>query len=276
MEDKLALADPEADTYLPAATSQILAGGAMDTIVNLFHDANAQLDSAQGALDETTARRVDAQNTLDGVNGLLDQANAAVADALRPVKPGADVSPPVLGDPVLTADEMAGWFKDRLIAGYVGQVDIGSMASLYIDESKAEKVRGDIAFAQAIIETGAFTSPLTTHNNFAGIGACDSCADGWHFDTAVLGVRAQVQLLHAYADKTLSSDQLANAPVGADPDHLSVRGCCETWNRLTGTWATDPNYGPKLLTVYESMLQWALAHRSQPPPLSSPVTALGG
>jgi hypothetical protein len=189
-----------------------------------------------------------------------------IAQARRPVKAGADVSPTVLGEAALTAEEMTGWFKDRLIAGYVGNVDILVMAQLYLDEGKAEKVRGDIAFAQAIIETGAFTSPLTTHNNFAGIGACDTCADGWYFDTPQLGVRAQAQLLHAYADKTLRTDQLANAPVGGNPDSLGVRGCCETWNRLTGTWATDPNYGPKLMIVYESMLEWAFEHRSKPPP----------
>ena len=43
-----------------------------------------------------------------------------------------------------------------------------------------------------------------------------------------------------------------------------MRGCCPTWNKLTGTWATDPNYGPKIMTVYLSMLQYAYdaAHRN--------------
>jgi hypothetical protein len=113
-----------------------------------------------------------------------------------------------------------------------------------------------------MVETGAFTSPLTRHNNFAGIGACDSCATGFDFASPQLGVRAQMQLLHAYADKSLSLMNLANPAVGADPERLSVRGCCPTWNRLTGTWATDPNYGPKIMTVYLSMLQYALAQRT--------------
>jgi hypothetical protein len=85
-----------------------------------------------------------------------------------------------------------------------------------------------------------------------------------------------MQLLHAYADKSLSIMDLANPAVGANPDHLSVRGCCPTWNRLTGTWATDPNYGPKIMTVYLSMLQYALAQRTAlaasgaaPPPAPS-------
>ena len=67
----------------------------------------------------------------------------------------------------------------------------------YLSEGLAEGVRGDIAFAQAMVETGAFTSPLTRHNNFAGIGTCDSCATGYDFESPQLGVRAQMQLLHA-------------------------------------------------------------------------------
>ena len=86
-----------------------------------------------------------------------------------------------------------------------------------------------------------------------------------------------MQLLHAYADKTLSITDLANPAVGANPDRLSVRGCCPTWNKLTGTWATDPNYGPKLMTVYVSMLQYATAQRTAalavPAPAPQPAPA---
>jgi hypothetical protein len=112
---------------------------------------------------------------------------------------------------------------------------------------------------------------LTTHNNFAGIGACDSCPTGFDFATPLAGVRAQAQLLHAYADNALRIATLANPAVGSNPDRLSVRGCCPTWNKLTGTWATDPNYGPKLMTVYLSMLQFALVDRTRPKIPAAPV-----
>jgi hypothetical protein len=186
----------------------------------------------------------------------------------------------VLGDPVLTAEELVGWYKAQGITGYAGGVDIAKLAGFYIDEGKAETVRGDVAFAQSIVETGAFTSPLTTHNNFAGIGACDSCPTGFDFPSPQLGVRAQAQLLHAYADQTLRIFSLAHPAVGSNPDHLSVRGCCPTWNKLTGTWATDPNYGPKLMTVYLSMLQYALTERTKPAPAppagTGPLPAVTG
>ena len=114
----------------------------------------------------------------------------AVSDAGR-LTSRRDVSPTVMGDAVLTADEIVGWYKAQGVAGYVGKVDLATMAGLYIDEGKAEQIRGDVAFAQSIVETGAFTSPLTTHNNFAGIGACDSCPTGFDFATPKLGVRAR-------------------------------------------------------------------------------------
>ena len=134
----------------------------------------------------------------------MDTANAAVAQAQAGGAPFADLSPTVLGDPTLTVDEIVGWYQSKGITGWAGGVDLPTMVGYYITEGAAEGVRGDVAFAQAMVETGAFTSPLTRHNNFAGIGACDSCPTGFDFGSPQLGVRAQMQLLHAYADKSLS------------------------------------------------------------------------
>ena len=58
---------------------------------------------------------------------------------------------------------------------------IAELAGLYIEEGASTGVRSDIAFAQSMLETGGFSYPaggqvLGTDNNFAGMGACDSCA----------------------------------------------------------------------------------------------------
>ena len=65
-------------------------------------------------------------------------------------------------------------------------------------------MRGDVAFAQSILETGGFANPgsAATDNNFAGIGWCDSCKHGFNFPDAQTGVRAQLQLLRIYVDPT--------------------------------------------------------------------------
>jgi flagellum-specific peptidoglycan hydrolase FlgJ len=268
--------DPTMAEYLPAESARLLTTSAVTRDQERLHDAEDRLRTAEHMLGDAVAATTQAHATRDAAQAGFEEATLAVNDARR-LTSAKDVSPTVMGDAVLTADELVGWYNAQGIQGYAGRVDLATMAAYYIDEGKAEGIRGDVAFAQSIVETGAFTSPLTTHNNFSGIGACDSCPTGFDFKTPQLGVRAQAQLLHAYADKGLHLTSLANPAVGSNPDHLSVRGCCTTWNKLTGTWATDPNYGPKLMTVYLSMLQYALAQRSQPPPdVSSPLPALPG
>ena len=128
-------------------------------------------------------------------------------------------------------------------------------------EGTAEGVRGDIAWAQSILETGNFayrgSMVNTSDHNYAGIGACDSCSSGFRYDTPQLGVRAQMQLLHTYADDNLTSADLAFPPAGRAPERSSVRGCCDTWMELSGVWATGPGYGVKILTIYNEMLAFA-------------------
>jgi hypothetical protein len=249
------------DAAMTVESARMLAGNAIDHTHDELVVAEARLRIALRALASVQQRSDGARAARDAAQQEMDAANATMAQALTGGVPFADLSPTVVGPPALTADEITSWYQSKGVTGWAAGVDLPTMAGYYITEGVAEGVRGDVAFAQAMVETGAFTSPLTSHNNFAGIGACDSCATGFDFDSPQLGVRAQIQLLHAYADKSLSILDLANPAVGADPDHLSVRGCCPTWNKLTGTWATDPNYGPKIMTIYLSMLQFAYAQR---------------
>ena len=264
--------------YMPAESARLLTSSAIDQNVAELQEAEDRLQSMERALSDVVAKRESARSARDAAKGAVDEAVLAVSEARR-LTNAKDVSPTVLGDAVMTAEEIAGWFKAKGVVGYAATVDLPTLVGYYLEEGKAEKVRGDVAFAQSIVETGAFTSPLTTHHNFAGIGACDSCPTGFDFPSPRHGVRAQAQLLHAYADSTLRIATLANPAVGSNPDRLSVRGCCPTWNKLTGTWATDPNYGPKLMTVYLSMLEFALQERTKPPttpPAAAPLPAVPG
>jgi hypothetical protein len=270
--DRAQVSSPEASVSIESA--RMLAGSAIEHTHDELVAAEARLRLAQRALDIVQQRSSQARSARDTAQQEMDTANLAIAQAQAAGVPFADLSPPVLGEPTLTVDEIVGWYQSKGINAWAGAVDLPTMVGYYLTEGTAEGVRGDVAFAQAMVETGAFTSPLTRHNNFAGIGACDSCPTGFDFGSPQLGVRAQMQLLHAYADKTLTILALANPAVGADPDHLSVRGCCTTWNKLTGTWATDPNYGPKIMTIYLSMLQFAYAQRTAPAPTPAPAPAL--
>ncbi len=249
------------DAAVSVESARMLAGSAIDQTHDQLVAAELRIAIADRVLGAVTALANRAHDALDNAQQQVDDANTAIQNAGLGGLMTVDLSPTVLGPSVLTPQEVVGWYQSKGVVGYASSVDLLTLATYYVTEGAAEGVRGDVAFAQSMVETGAFTSPLTTHNNFSGIGACDSCATGFDFPSPQLGVRAQMQLLHAYADRSLSVLGLANPPVAADPDHLSVRGCCPTWNKLTGTWATDPNYGPKIMTIYLSMLQYAYAQR---------------
>ena len=101
-----------------------------------------------------------------------------------------------MGDAELTAAEITAWFDARNVKyRLAGGMPIEDLVQLYMEEGKAEHVRPELAFAQSIIETGSFGNALD--NNYAGIGACDSCTGEPAFPTPRDGVRGQIQLLEA-------------------------------------------------------------------------------
>jgi len=201
-----------------------------------------RLVAAQAALASVTARQ----------KKLLDEAGAV----------------PVMGDAELTPADVADWFTSRGVHYQLaGGMDIKDLVQLYFDEGRAEHVRPELAFAQAIIETGSFGTALDS--NYAGIGACDSCVGEPAFPTPRDGVRGQIQLLRNYADPTSRAANLANPPsptiYGSDPvaaahayDTFFAKGTVPTWNAMgNGNWATDPGYAPKVLTVPYQMVSFA-------------------
>lgn len=229
---------------------------------------NATRAALQAAQQSVSA----AQVALSGAQSALEQAVAAMAGTMhRPAAPG-DSSPSILGPSALTAAELVSWFN---ASGYADltSTPISQLAQWYISEGKAEGVRGDLAFAQAVLETGGFSSPDAVNlNNYAGIGHCDTCSAGWKFPSPQMGVRGQIQLLRAYAEPGLTAAQLSNPPVIAQlaPQVQIARGCCATWQSLTGVWATDPIYGPVILGIYQQMLDWALTASPSKAPGSNP------
>lgn len=119
---------------------------------------------------------------------------------------------------------------------------------LYLEEGKKEGIRGDIAFAQSLHETGFFKfggDVLPEQNNFAGIGAVGNGEKGYRFKTQREGVRAQIQHLKAYASsKKLNYDCI-------DPRFAKVkRGCAPCVEDLGGLWAY-PGYDTKKYKTFK-------------------------
>ena len=138
---------------------------------------------------------------------------------------------------------------------------------MYVSEGNRYNVRGDVAFAQSLVETAWFNYPdygmvRPYNNNFSGIGACDSCGNGFQFSSALAGVRAQLQLLRNYADGSSLTSTIPDPPVpelwGSNPstaaynfDHYFAKGTAPLWNDMgNGNWATAPNYSSAVIGVY--------------------------
>ncbi len=173
----------------------------------------------------------------------------------------AGVDTPIMSRSVLGPDELAAWFIATRRRGARITVPMAQLTQDFIEEGQAAQVRGDIAFAQSILETASFYFPaggqLTPlDNNFAGMDACDSCPHGTAFPDARTGVRAQVQQLRVYADATLRNADLNPPAVNPKLENHGLKGKVTTWNGLTHTWATADAYGDRILEIYEQILGW--------------------
>ena len=125
-----------------------------------------------------------------------------------------------------------------------------SLCQIYVEEAEAENINVDVAFCQAMLETGwlQYRGAVKIESfNFAGIGAVDSNPTGAaKFKSAREGIRAQIQHLKAYANKLpLNNEQV-------DPRFLLVkRGSAPNVEDLGGKWASDVQYGNKIVKLME-------------------------
>ena len=173
---------------------------------------------------------------------------------------------PIMGDSTVTVQQMVKWYKSKgnkypsSIYSVRGAEDIEQFCEIYYEEAAAEGVRAEVAFAQAMKETGwlQFGGIVDANQcNFAGIGALDGndkgkCAS---FNNVREGVRAQIQHLKAYA----STETLDNSQV--DPRfHLVTRGSAPyvEWLGIQENpnhvgWATGRNYGYNIVTMIKEL-----------------------
>jgi hypothetical protein len=233
--------------------------------------ADAALEQATSVLELTTAfaedRAANAASTGQARVEAEQRHEAAIAavgtarDRLRAAgRRGFALVPqevPLIGLPRLNAADLAGWFRQSPYRPRIS-TPVEDFARWFIEEGQAEGIRGDIAFAQAILETGGFANDDSVYaNNYSGIGHCDTCDSGWRFPSPHMGVRAQIQLLKSYA---LTSPPYVYPKV--DGRLRGPAGCCQTWGALTTVWATDPTYGPKVMLIYSDIVAYALARRA--------------
>ena len=139
--------------------------------------------------------------------------------------------------------------------------DIETFCKIYIEECQAEGVRTEVAFCQAMNETGFLKyggQVKISQFNFAGIGATDDGASGATFPNVRIGIRAHVQHLKGYASK----EDLNNECVDSRFSYLGKRrgsAPIVEWLGINENpsgvgWATTTNYGYNIRNLYMSKL----------------------
>lgn len=168
---------------------------------------------------------------------------------------------PIMGTARYGVSELDAWFvmkTDGRIppsGSCIGSVD--ELARIFLEEGAAEGVRGDIAFIQAMVETGWLRHSLrvpASFCNYSGIGAVDGGSGANRFATAREGVRAQIQHLRAYADPTTTCSNFRHVNVDPRCKWVLPKGKSPNWNQMgKGNWATDPDYSSKILRLAGSL-----------------------
>ena len=140
------------------------------------------------------------------------------------------------------------------------------IVNVYWVEAMNENIRPDLAFCQAIVETGFFKyggDVLPSQNNFCGLGTVGGGAKGVRFKTPAEGARAHIQHLLAYSRVELPKTKIIDPRYKLVHGIRMERGLIHKWSGLNGTWAMGGNYCEKIMTHYQNMLKLPAGSKSQ-------------
>lgn len=159
----------------------------------------------------------------------------------------------IIGKSECTADQLEAYLLSKNPNPKIN-MPVKDFCKLWIKEGEIEGVRGDIAFCQALHETGFFKyggQVLPEQNNYGGIGATNNSPIGkgaW-FDSPQIGVRANIQHLKAYANKENLKQECVDPRFS-----LVTRGIAPTLEDLAGKWAY-PGYDKNKYVSLESAIK---------------------
>ena len=171
----------------------------------------------------------------------------------------------IMGSTSITASQLVAYYNaNEHYPSFYSDSDapnLQTFCQMYIDECNAEGVKAEVAFCQAMKETGFLRfkncDVKISQYNFAGLGATGG-VPGNSFSTVREGIRAQIQHLKAYA----STEPLNNTCVDERFKYVSPRGGAPyvEWigkqeNPIPGYgWATDKGYGYSIKNDYIAKL----------------------
>ena len=171
----------------------------------------------------------------------------------------------IMGISSVTATQLANFYKsmNKTYPSYYSKNDkeaktIEDFCRIYIEECKTEGVRAEVAFAQAMVETGylSFGGDVDiSQYNFAGMGATGNGVKGNSFSTVRIGIRAQVQHLKCYASTEKLNGNCVDPRWG---EWLRGKAPYVEWlsipNNPYGTgWASSATYANSIKSIMESI-----------------------
>ncbi len=162
----------------------------------------------------------------------------------------------IMGSPIATKEQCVNYLLRHNPLPQISTTP-KELVDYYYQEGGLEGIRPDVAFAQALHETGNFRyggDVISLQNNYCGLGTTGNGVKGAWFPSAEIGVRAQIQHLLAYT--TVRPPTLAIV----DPRYELVKktdkfGQSYTWTELNGKWAVPGrNYGQMILKIHEKII----------------------
>lgn len=238
----------------------------------VWSDKNGQDDliwypGTKNALGEWTATAEIARHKTEGRYNVHVYATLANGTLKGLGMTSFEVDPySIMGDTTATAVQMKKYYESSGKQYPSSQLSIGgaptleSFCQIFIEEAQDEGVRAEVAFVQAMKETGwlQYGGIVKIEQfNFAGIGALDGNASGdcASFPDVRTGIRAQIQHLKAYG----SSEALRHDQV--DPRFDLVKRGCAPYVEWLGKqenpdgygWATSKEYGYQIVSMIKSL-----------------------
>ena len=190
--------------------------------------------------------------TIDGVTYYFDSSGVA-CDNL------AEAKYETAGESSLTVQDLINYYENNSSIEFPGEAlgkggvsTLKEFCQIYYEECEAEGIKVEVAFAQAMLETGFLKyggAVKIEQFNFAGLGAVGGDASGASFEDVRTGIRAHIQHLKCYANSEPLNNQCVDPRWG---DWLRGKAPYVSWLSIphnpNGTgWATDEDYGVKLM-----------------------------
>ena len=169
---------------------------------------------------------------------------------------------PIMGSTSVTVKQMADYFKSvSYYPSYYANTEaptIEAFCKIYLEECQAEGVKAEVAFCQAMKETGFLKfggNVSITQFNFAGLGSTGAGVAGETYPDIRTGIRAQIQHLKAYGcgeplNQTCVDTRFKYVSRNTAP-YVEWLGIQE--NPYGKGWATAKNYGYDIVRMINTL-----------------------